>query len=796
MWERINRMSPKQKAIAVIGFLSAFSVIGFFVSRLPDIFRGMKARGELESLRFEDNMCAQRAFETMGRGYLHQGLDQLDVCSTRQTENPEVRALLSEIAEEQKAFNDIVNNWHPEFSTPFRIVPALNPEKSDAMLERIEQFLSKYPDGYYAQLATYVKALQYFSTGQYDKCVTVLSRGQELNAVSDYASYLRAYAVLKQGDHTGAERLIKAYIEKYPGTRMSHEMALLYAKSLWMQGRPEAALEQSRRVAESDAPPFVRGHARVLMSQILAKTQPPQYAMIALVAIAKEYPKTDLDFSLAQTLIDRPGGSPTGMLSGEDMVALGRYFIEKKQYSDVERVISSGSGQEINLLLGKAAYYRGQYKTAIKYLEKVNTAGGEPRVRAHACAFRGMALRKRRGNKDLEHALKTLKSCVSGYPQFSGPALEELGVILRYYEEEKGDEIVRFLQKIILSDIDHGEEVLRLYAMHSFRHGNYQAAFNVYNRLVQKHPMGQYADDALFWMARIKWDAGDTGSAAQYLRRIRSDYPYSYFYFRAGEYLDHLGEPAGGYQGGRSSQLLTHTSDYIRDGYAFMEMGYDEIAGDELSQAAVRGGLDADAAAIAQARLLRERNQMIPSVKAVELRVYDSPGYYATLMEHPRYRELLFPTMYLSQVRSIAPHHNVPPEYVLGVMRQESRFESQATSSSNAKGLMQVIPSTGKWIAGERGIKGFSVDDLYNVDNSIDFGSWYLRRMLDKFGQNKYLAAAAYNGGPGNLNKWLKRTPHDDIDVFVEHIPRYETRDYVKKVMQNYYVYRSILNNK
>ena len=106
---------------------------------------------------------------------------------------------------------------------------------------------------------------------------------------------------------------------------------------------------------------------------------------------------------------------------------------------------------------------------------------------------------------------------------------------------------------------------------------------------------------------------------------------------------------------------------------------------------------------------------------------------------------------------------------------------------------MQVMPSTGRWIAQKRGISGFTVDSLYDAQRSTDFGAWYIRAMLDKFDNNMYLAAAAYNGGPGNAGRWLRQFPTQDIDQFTEFIPKDETRDYVTKVMHNYFVYSAIL---
>lgn len=135
---------------------------------------------------------------------------------------------------------------------------------------------------------------------------------------------------------------------------------------------------------------------------------------------------------------------------------------------------------------------------------------------------------------------------------------------------------------------------------------------------------------------------------------------------------------------------------------------------------------------------------------------------------------------------------------VYAITRQESRFQVDAVSSAGARGLMQLMPATAKETAGKLGVayskQKLTTDGEYNAL----LGSTYLKAQLERFDGSLVLAAAAYNAGGGNANKWIKaygdpRSDSIDPVVWVELIPVQETRTYVKRVLGNYLVYRARL---
>lgn len=151
--------------------------------------------------------------------------------------------------------------------------------------------------------------------------------------------------------------------------------------------------------------------------------------------------------------------------------------------------------------------------------------------------------------------------------------------------------------------------------------------------------------------------------------------------------------------------------------------------------------------------------------------------------------EVRFPIVYKEHVAKAAKNTSVNPLFIFAITRQESAFMHDAKSSAGAMGLMQLLPSTAQETARRNGLS-FQVNDLLTPEKNIALGSQYLNQMLDSFGGNRILAAAAYNAGPGRVRQWLKGTKSQlPYDVWIETIPFKETRGYVQNVLSFSVIY-------
>lgn len=144
------------------------------------------------------------------------------------------------------------------------------------------------------------------------------------------------------------------------------------------------------------------------------------------------------------------------------------------------------------------------------------------------------------------------------------------------------------------------------------------------------------------------------------------------------------------------------------------------------------------------------------------------------------WERLWYPLSYATIVRGHARNYDLDPALLAAVIYQESKFRADSRSSSGAIGLMQLQPATAEGIALRTGGGTFTVNDLYNPEINIRYGSWYLRHLLDKYG-NEHLALAAYNAGQRNVDDW--RAAGKGIQFA-------ETRAYVSRVEDLKKVYR------
>ncbi|MGE5467169.1 MAG: transglycosylase SLT domain-containing protein, partial [Ignavibacteria bacterium] len=133
--------------------------------------------------------------------------------------------------------------------------------------------------------------------------------------------------------------------------------------------------------------------------------------------------------------------------------------------------------------------------------------------------------------------------------------------------------------------------------------------------------------------------------------------------------------------------------------------------------------------------------------------------------------------------------------WVYGLMRQESRFVSTARSGVGAKGLMQLMPATAKWVARKIGFAGFHISRVSEMDTNVTLGTHYLKMVLESLDNHPVLASAAYNAGPSRARKWRADQPLEGA-IYAETIPFNETRDYVKKVMSNSVYYAALFDQK
>lgn len=186
-------------------------------------------------------------------------------------------------------------------------------------------------------------------------------------------------------------------------------------------------------------------------------------------------------------------------------------------------------------------------------------------------------------------------------------------------------------------------------------------------------------------------------------------------------------------------------------------------------------------------RLAHELNQRGFTREGINL------GWEVRREGRPWDRDLLtsiYPFPYQEIVRAESRERRVDPYLMAGLIRQESAFWVEARSRADARGLMQVLPVTGRELARASGPPGFSADDhLYEAEINIHLGVAFFADMRRRFGEGVEIILSAYNAGPSRAQRWRQFPEVRDLPRFVERIPFSETRGYVKNVMANRAIY-------
>ena len=165
---------------------------------------------------------------------------------------------------------------------------------------------------------------------------------------------------------------------------------------------------------------------------------------------------------------------------------------------------------------------------------------------------------------------------------------------------------------------------------------------------------------------------------------------------------------------------------------------------------------------------------------------------FFVLQFEPVQRKYFYVYPYHDTVMKYAEVYHVDSNLTAAVIKSESKFKHTARSHRGAVGLMQLMPDTAEWIAGQMGDKNYSVESLHEPDRNIRYGTWYLAELEKEFKGNDVLALAAYNAGRGNVKSWMEENDWNYEFHDIDAIPFKETRDYVRQVIGDRKKYREL----
>lgn len=311
----------------------------------------------------------------------------------------------------------------------------------------------------------------------------------------------------------------------------------------------------------------------------------------------------------------------------------------------------------------------------------------------------------------------------------------------------------------------------------AYRMGRKADALAQWQKLAsEEHTGSRHFSRVSYWGARTAAELGQSSLAQKLLNQAAKD-PYSFYGQLALERLGAKPSLAGSVpepQPSAVQKLLKVPA--ARRALALAQVGQTMLAQEEFRSA--NDDLPYDAA------------RALASI-GVHLRLPAIALFAGTQLQEQG--ETLIPALYPTPPwKPTGGTFTIDPALVMGIMRQESAFYPRIGSAVGAQGLMQIMPATARFITTKMGVGNPTA--LADPANNIAMGQRYVQYLIGQLDGNVMMAIAAYNGGAGNVNKWLRngKTPGHDPLLWLESIPFDETRDYVQKVMANVWIYQQL----
>lgn len=407
---------------------------------------------------------------------------------------------------------------------------------------------------------------------------------------------------------------------------------------------------------------------------------------------------------------------------------------------------------------GRGAFTKDAFVDALRLLSQVWTEHPE---HAYADDALYMAARVRQQLGQPEHARALIERLLARYPDGDMAANAHW---LRFSEHYTGGR----LEAAVAYDVEAAERAERE-RYHRGRIRYFQAraleqlgrgmeAADVYHEVVARHPMGYYALLALNRLHALLGEAFDAALAWHVdTHRLSPVIP-------------------------REVAATRHYQEAIE----LLRMGLGADAWWPFDHAAARAPERAEyMRGVAELYRLAGDSAFSDSVLRRELSHLEGEWPWGA---DARRFDLVYPREYAELVSTWAVQRAVPASLVFAIAREESRFDPRAESWANACGLMQILPSTGQGLAKDDGLRGrITCRRLFDPKINVRLGTRYLADLRSRYGGHLGLAVAAYNAGPGNLEKWPRDVP---FDLWVEQIPFGQTRHYVKRVLPALWVYQ------
>ena len=632
---------------------------------------------------------------------------------------------------------------------------------------------------------------------KFSQVLTLINKSKSTKDINDLELYLKAESFKGLGRYEEAKNTFSKLLNKYPNKetaakgRLPYFLCLLKTSSL-------KALPRLEAFAASLASSWQRGVAFEKLTELegLKKRARSRLAIKSIREYHSDkafYKKISASHSILKAIFEKPA---EWMFNDKEWLEL----IDIAVSEGLGKIVLKHKGKLIRSLgvYGNDAFLifealilsdKNQKNRAISILNQLLSRKlSHPSLKPFAYQSRANILYF---NKKYDLAVTDYKKVLANpvFPANSRMALYRL--MRSKFKLGKNSECLTLLRRLARNKNAEPIFPSQIYemALELYDAGKKVDSVPYFMFLVKNFPGHYRADDAIGYSVFALGKKSKEGK--RLLRLLKAKYPNSFFLFW------HDSKMQKAKLRGRKVRVKAYSSalkKQIKSWKLLLDTPFAYLAREEMRKRTNKKPLDLRVfkAAIDVATQANDGNLQTAFGERLARRLLESGK---SLKDMPEWAwKAHYPKPFAKNVKKYSKKFGIDSHWVLSIMREESHFNPDTLSRSNAHGLMQILPSTGKWIAGKVGVRRFRRAMLWRPEINIKFGCWYLDYLAKLFNGNLYLASASYNGGQGNVLRKVEKGPFAKLPVLerLDKIPLSETRDYYKKVMGSYYNYNRL----
>ena len=629
------------------------------------------------------------------------------------------------------------------------------------------------------------------------------SAEKRLPKLADYIGYLSAESQAEERDFSATEATLSPVWQSSPASPLVSKSVTLQANSYLQTGQGQKAAS----LVQQHLKDLTEPQSELLLARASEANSNSNDAVQHYLRIYMWYPLSKEAVDASAALTRYPALTAQQLLNrGTKLVEAGDYTRGRKELTALLPQLSGSDLDTARVRIGAALYLMRENKAAYEHLTSFQASGGE----SEAERLYYLVECARRLDK-IDEMNATLDKLSKEYPQ-SAWRLQGLVAVGNYdFAHDQKDSADR-LYRVCFETFPNSSQSVSCHwkvTWASYLRDSSAAVTDLQEHL-KRYPESDQTTTALYFLGRIAESKSDWSAARSYYDEIGRSYQNSYYASLARERLAQAnvsnaapslvtvqflaGIQLPKQRAAASFTATATTKDRIERAHLLASAGLDDLAEGELRFGAKVDG-QPQLMALELADLANRRDAPDQAIRYIK---HYTPSYLSMSIDSApeKFWRLAFPMPYRKSLEDYCRERSLDPYLVAALIRQESEFNAKAVSHSNARGLTQVMPATGKELSRKLGIRGFRTSMLFTPDTNLKIGTYYLKALLDQLQGKWEETLASYNAGKSRVNSWVASAKFHEPAEFVESIPFTETRQYVQSVLRNADMYRRLYGQK